>query len=256
MHTNDKSGIDLRDVPAAVGLLTRLPVPVDTDNAMARGAAAAWAYPVAGAVVAVLATMAAWGALALGLGSAIAALLAVGVGVVVTGAMHEDGLADCVDGFWGGYTPERRLEIMKDSQIGTYGVVALGIVLALRVAAVMVLIDNGALLGGLVATAMLSRAGMVAVMETLPHARPDGLSAKVGQPGMATVQIAASLAIVIAVIAVGWSAVGMTLAVLGACWGVARVALAKIDGQTGDVLGATQQLSEIAGLLALVALTT
>jgi len=120
------------DITAALGLLSRLPVPVDGAKAAARGAAAAWAYPVAGFVIGALMALIASMALWLGLSAPIAAGLALTAGVIVTGAMHEDGLADSADGLWGGWEPAGRLEIMKDSHIGVYGVCALVLSLLLR----------------------------------------------------------------------------------------------------------------------------
>jgi len=116
-----------RDVPAALGLLTRLPVPVDTDHATARAAKAAWAYPLVGLVLALLLAVIGW--LASGLMPEIRAAILLAAGVIITGALHEDGLADAVDGLWGGWDKARRLEIMKDSHIGAYGVI--GLVLSL-----------------------------------------------------------------------------------------------------------------------------
>ena len=111
------------DLRLALGLLTRLPLPSTPD--MARGAQAAWAWPLAGLAPAALAALAMALGSALGVLPGVAAALGLAVSVMVTGAMHEDGLADTADGLWGGWTPERRLEIMKDSRIGAYGVIAL-----------------------------------------------------------------------------------------------------------------------------------
>ena len=124
------------DIATATALLTRLPVPFTAD----RAAAAAWAYPVTGLFVATLAAAVASLALAFGLPPALAAGLVLAIQVIVTGAMHEDGLADSADGLWGGWTRARRLEIMRDSRIGTYGVLALVLVTGLRWAALTAII--------------------------------------------------------------------------------------------------------------------
>ncbi|MGS4943887.1 adenosylcobinamide-GDP ribazoletransferase [Meridianimarinicoccus sp. RP-17] len=241
------------DLPAALGLLTRLPVPVDGDRATARGAAAAWAYPLAGAVVGALAgavhLLAGW----LGLPPPLAAGLAVAASVIVTGALHEDGLADTADGLWGGWTRDRRLEIMRDSRIGTYGMLALILSLSLRTGALAALPPAMAL-PALIACGALSRAAMVAVWTALPPARRDGLSAGSGQPGAITAALALALGTAAAMLACGGP--GVVALLMGLC-GAALVALAaraKIGGQTGDILGAAQQLADIAGLLALVTL--
>ena len=114
----------LGDLPAALGLLTRLPVRVNTANATARGARAAWAWPLAGVAVGAIAALAAAAAMWCGLPLGVCSLLLIAVQMIVSGAMHEDGLADIIDGLWGGWDKDRRLAIMKDSQIGTYGVLA------------------------------------------------------------------------------------------------------------------------------------
>ena len=125
MDKHDKSPIvSLGDITAALGLLSRLPVRVDTSRATARGAQAAWAYPIAGLILAALACAIAQIALMLGVPAPLTAGLALASLVIMTGAMHEDGLADSTDGLWGGWDKDRRLAIMKDSHIGAYGVIA------------------------------------------------------------------------------------------------------------------------------------
>ncbi|SFR35592.1 cobalamin-5'-phosphate synthase [Yoonia tamlensis] len=249
MTNSDQKLIALIDLPAALGLLTRLPIPVPQTQAVARGAAAAWAYPLAGAVVGViLATFVAvltWGGLPVG----IVAALVIAANVIITGAMHEDGLADCADGFWGGWDVARRLEIMKDSHIGVYGVLALGLSLLIRWLGVSALIALDIYWAGLIAIAVLSRGGMVVLMALMKNARDTGLSKSVGRPSATTALIAAGISLLIAG-SLGQFAliIAATLAVL-ACGLIAR---AKIGGQTGDVLGATQQITEITLLLVLL----
>jgi adenosylcobinamide-GDP ribazoletransferase len=114
----------LDDIRVALSLLTRLPIRVPTD-AYQRSHKAVWAYGAAGAVWAICVWAVATLAMTFGLSTLIAAGLGLTMGVVVTGAMHEDGLADCADGFWGGWEPERRLDIMRDSRLGVYGSLAL-----------------------------------------------------------------------------------------------------------------------------------
>ncbi len=245
--------IALSDLPAAVGLLSRLPVRVNTDRATARGAKAAWAYPLAGALIAMLAGCVAQIALWLGLPVALVAGLTLGTLVITTGALHEDGLSDSADGLWGGWDTARRLEIMKDSRIGAYGVIALVLGLGLRWQALTVLLDTAPWATLLVA-AVISRASMVPMMAALPNARATGLSQSVGRPAVQTALLACLIAAVISLILLGFSAlivIAVTaLITLGCAW----IAKAKIGGQTGDILGATQQLTEIAVLLTLTVL--
>lgn len=250
MRENDTALIRPADIAVALALLTRLPLPALPDAAFARQARAAWAFPVAGAVVGGLAATVAGLALALGLDPVLAAGLALAAQVLLTGAMHEDGLADTADGLWGGQTPERRLEIMKDSRIGSYGVLALLLGTGLRWAALTSVI---AALGVWVLPALgaLSRAGLPAVMAALPRARPGGLSDSVGQPPQGTAALAAGLGLVCALPVLGPVP---ALAAALALWSMARLARARIGGQTGDILGAGQQMAELAALIALAAL--
>ncbi|WP_116131454.1 adenosylcobinamide-GDP ribazoletransferase [Tropicimonas sp. IMCC34043] len=242
-----------RDIPLALGLLTRLPVPVDAGFAQARGAGAAWAYPLAGLAAAMIAGGIGWGAAALGLPAGVAAGLALTAQIVLTGAMHEDGLADAADGLWGGWSRERRLEIMKDSRMGAYGTLALILSVGLRWAALAAL-DPAMLLPAMVAAALLSRAVMVGVMAALPNARDGGLSRGIGRPRTATAVLAAMLALGLSVAVAGPAALALALVAVAAAAGSAAIARAKIGGQTGDILGATQQMAEIACLTLATAL--
>jgi adenosylcobinamide-GDP ribazoletransferase len=252
MRENDPL-MRIGDVTIALSLLTRLPLD-GLSVTHARGARAAWAYPVVGLVLGVLSGGAGMVALWLGLPSALVALIMLAAQVILTGAMHEDGLADAADGLWGGWTPARRLEIMKDSHIGTYGVIALILSLGTRWGALWALlgIGTGATLAGLIVAAMLSRAMMPVLMWALPHARADGLSQHVGRVPGQTVLVGLALAGSAALLLTGASAfITLSVAVVTAL-GLRAVARAKIGGQTGDILGATQQITEIALLFALL----
>ena len=244
------------DLPAALGLLTRLPIKVDTKAAMERGARAAWAWPLAGLVVAVIAALSGIAALRLGLPPTIVAGLVLAVQIITTGAMHEDGLADSADGLWGGWTKPRRLEIMKDSHNGTYGVLALLLSVGLRWQALHLLISLGWLWPALILPAMLSRLPMVALLHALPAARPDGLGQSVGVPPRNTVVLATAIAVATTLLVVGPWALPLALTVGAVSLGWANIAMAKIGGQTGDILGAAQQLAEITALLTLLALAS
>lgn len=238
------------DITLALALLTRLPLRLGP-GAWARSAASAWAWPLVGLGLALAAWLLASTAQAIGISYEISCLLALTLLIVSTGALHEDGLADAADGLWGGFTRARRLEIMKDSRIGAYGVLALILSLALRAMALISLEQS--LLAGLIAAAMLSRAAMVHVMAALPNARGEGLSQLAGRPAAATARLAAGLACIGALLVAGWAglwAIAAALAAILACIAIAR---AKLGGQTGDILGASQQIVEIAVLLALSA---
>ena len=242
------------DIPAALGLLTRLPVRLNTDAATARGARSAWAYPVVGLIIGGIACGLTTPLIWLGLPAPLAAALWLAITIILTGAMHEDGLADTADGLWGGWTVARRLEIMKDSQIGTYGTLALVLSVLIRWQALNLLLAHSQWTAP-IAAACLSRAAMVGLMAALPHARPSGLSQSVGRPRATTALIACGAALLICLILTGPQTIilGTIAATTTVICGV--IALSKIKGQTGDILGATQQIAEIM-LLCLLASTT
>jgi adenosylcobinamide-GDP ribazoletransferase len=250
LFKHDTALIDRVDLPAALGLLTRLPIIVDGEKAMARGAAAAWAYPLVGVMMGV--GLAAFTSVCLWLGipAGITAALILAVSVIATGAMHEDGLADSVDGLWGGWDKARRLAIMKDSHIGVYGVCAIALALLIRWLALGAIVTFGVHWMELIAVATLSRTSMVALMATLPNARDSGLSHSVGRPASQTAWLAIGIGAVVAV-ACGYA--GMILVAAIATLACQLIARAKIGGQTGDILGATQQIAELAVLIAMVA---
>lgn len=238
------------DPATALALLTRLPVKARFN----RAAQAAWAYPLAGAVLAGAAALPTFALLWLGIPPMIAAVVFVAALVILSGAMHEDGLADAADGLWGGWDKARRLAIMKDSRTGAYGVIALCLSLALRWLAVAALLEHPIGFLFLIAVAMLSRAAMPLVMTALPHARADGLSHAQGRVPRRTALAGLVIATALAFLLVNWISLplaGLSFLCAGLCAATANV---KIGGQTGDILGATQQVSEIVLLIALIPL--
>ncbi|MGB8812858.1 MAG: adenosylcobinamide-GDP ribazoletransferase [Paracoccaceae bacterium] len=253
MAQSDTPLMLLHDIAASLGLLTRLPIAVNTDLATRRGAAAAWAWPLAGAMVGALAWAAGGLALALGTPPALAAGAALITATMVTGAMHEDGLADTADGFWGGWTIERRLAIMKDSHIGSYGVMALILITGLRWQALGAIFAATSAPWAIIGIAALSRVPMAALMAMLPNARGSGLAQSVGRPSARTALLAATVGLALAVIGLGWLALPATLGVALVSLALAGVAKSKIGGQTGDILGASQQLAEMVALLVVAA---
>ncbi len=239
------------DVLAATGLLSRLPVGMRHS----RGAAVAWAFPVVGLILGLI--NAAIAALLLGLGvpAMVAAGLVIFSNVMLTGALHEDGLADSADGLWGGWDKARRLEIMKDSQIGTYGVLALILALGLRWVALSTLLAEGTYLSAIIGVAILSRVPMLVLMARLPNARGAGLSASVGQVSDQTMGVGLALGVLGAAVVLGWASLLLIVVVALISGAFAAIAMRKIGGQTGDILGASQQLAEISALITLAALS-
>ncbi len=242
----------LAQAQLALMLLTRLPAGQLPDPAPSM-AQARWAFALVGLVVGALGWGAQHGALALGLSPMVGAWLALGVMALVTGALHHDGLADYADGMGGGRDRAHVLEIMRDSRIGSYGVLALIVVLALMAGA-LASFPAGAPLAVFLFAATASRLGMALALQLMPAARPDGLGRSAAGaggwlwlwPGMLAVGLCAAALGLAALVALG----GMALA----AWLAARVALARIGGQTGDVLGAVQMLSDMAALLVLAAM--
>ena len=231
----------LRELAGAFALLTRVPV--------ARWAAAAparcvWAYPLAGAAVGALGALVAW----LPLPRLLAALWSLAAMLLATGGLHEDGLADAADGFLGGATPARRLEIMRDSRIGSFGAIALVLGLGIRAAAVAAL-PRAALFGALIAAAARRRPSMLIAPLLLPPARPGGLGAGIAaMPGRAA-SAGLALGAVMTLLALPAAAAVASIALAtGAALALAGVARQWIGGYTGDVLGATGVVVECAVL--------
>ena len=228
----------------AVQFLTRIPIRLHSDPGVAR--VVPW-FPVVGALLGLL-----LGGVAAGLWELVpplvGACVAVLAGVLVTGAFHEDGLADTADGL-GGDTPERRREILKDSRHGSFGVAALTGSILLRVACVAGL-PPAAAVGGLVATHTLARAGSVGVMLVSSPAAPTGMGAdyiSTVRRGPALVGLAAGL--VIAAAATGWWAVPLAGAVVIAAGAMRWLVVRAYGAMGGDGLGAVEQVGEIMSLV-------
>ncbi len=166
------------ELVTAFALLTRLPMPRAVEVNVAR---CVWAFPIVGLVVNGMAAGVYWLLRSAGAPSWIAACWAVGVLLLLTGALHEDGLADTADGFGGGTTRDRKLEIMRDSRIGTYGALAVLLALMIRVGAIVALNTPARVAEGLIAAGMLSRAGILLVPLLRPPARNDGLGFSMAQ---------------------------------------------------------------------------
>lgn len=270
-HQNSRRSRWLGDLRLAMMLLTRLPAGKSGDSDDATVARAAWIFPVVGLMVGAAGGGIFMLASYLGLGMASAALLAMGTQVLLTGALHEDGLADTADGFGGGRNRERKLEIMRDSRIGTYGVVALILVLSLRFTALQDIASNllsisdeldeatgqnSAVIIALMAAGALSRAAMAVVWYLLPPARQDGLAAGSGTVSFGAAATAAILAALIAFAALpGFAFIVACAAATVLAIAVAALAQWQIRGHTGDVLGAAQQVAEVGVLLAIGATT-
>lgn len=241
------------DIRTGLAFCTRLPLAGAPPGASL--ARAAWTFPLVGALVGALGAVLYWLADGAGLDPFVSATLAVAATVAVTGCLHEDGLADTADGFGGGSTKEHKLEIMRDSRSGAYGVSALVLSMLLRVGAVASLVEPALAAVALIAAHAGARAVMPMFMLILPQARQDGLSASAGTPPVSSAVIAVLLGLLALALCLG-PGIGLVAALLVAAgFGVmAWLSLRQIGGQTGDVLGAVEQLSEILILLVAAAL--
>ena len=246
----------LVQVQVAMMLLTRLPAGT-LSSPVPKLADAAWAFPVVGLVVGALSAMGLAMALWFGLPPELAAGGALIISVLATGGLHEDGLADLADGFGGGHTRARKLEIMRDSRIGSYGTLALILSVGMRwqALAVVAAVSPVSAVSAIIAVAMISRAGLPAIMVAMPPARDDGLGRSASGGDWTSAAIAAAIGAAAAMVllrpGMGLGAALVAMVVLA---GLGALALRQIGGQTGDVLGAGQQVSEIAVWLMVAAM--
>jgi len=252
------------DLAHCVRFYSRLPVPAlpweQNAHALPSFPRLVRVIPLAGLLIGLVPAAVLGCALLLDLGPWLAAILSVGAMVLATGALHEDGLADLADSF-GGSTREKRLEIMRDSRIGSFGASALFLALAFRIGALATLasrVDGGAVTAVVLLVASLSRTAGLMPLVFLSPARRDGMSQAVGQPARETFWLAAGIAGGIAVVLgalAGLPPIGVALTlVLSGLSGIALTGFASrhLGGQTGDIAGAAQQVAEIAALIGLL----
>lgn len=255
----------IADTAACVRFFSRLPLPrlcaADAPERLPDFSKISRAIPLAGLIVALPAALL---GLLLGLSTIpplATAFLVTGALAAVTGALHEDGLGDVIDGFFGGNTREQRLEIMKDSRIGAFGALALIISIGLRASLIAALLTR---LGPLPAMLVLlgaeslSRTLIVWQWSVLSPARPEGLGHRFGLPGQSALRQALIIGIVCLVPLVTIltiSSLSLALLLAGvAAYATGALAQHKIGGFTGDVLGAIQQTSALAFLLGCLAI--
>ena len=238
----------------AVQFLTRLPTPALTGFEPDWISRSARYFPLVGLLVGGICAAVFGGASQLWTG-ALPALLAIGVGVLVTGAFHEDGLADTCDGLGGGGTSERRLEIMKDSRIGTYGALGLGFVLSTKVAALATLpVGLGA--WTLVAAHAGGRGASVLAMRALAYVRDvDGGKWKPAPSDLGFWEVLAAATFAALPLALSPAGVVFQGLLAGALLALvlALVARRLLGGYTGDVLGAIEQVFELGFTLGVAA---
>jgi adenosylcobinamide-GDP ribazoletransferase len=231
-----------QDVATAFMLLTRLPVGQWGGSDLAR---TVWAFPIVGLIVGLVGGFVYWGMSRFGVPPLLAAPWAFAAILLVTGAFHEDGLADTADGFGGGRTREHKLEIMRDSRIGTYGAIALGLSLLIRISALAALGRPGLVLTAFVVAAMAGRGGMIVPLLILRPARPDGMAAGLGNiPRWSAVTGLGLVGLSLLVLLPIQSAFSVAVAALAASLALTALARRQIGGHSGDVLGASEVIVE------------
>ena len=246
----------MRGVLVAAAFLTRVRVPV-VAGAVDVGRAARW-FPLIGGLLGGATALIAWTMTeVMDFPAALTATLVVGLGAWATGAIHLDGVADTADGFGGGRDREEVLRIMRDPLIGSYGAAALVFVVGVKVTAIAALLDRGAALPFVVAAPAISRWTISALAAWLPYARTEGGLGEAVTHERDTVGLVVATAVT-ALIAIGALRVDALIvwavATLTAVW-IARTARRRIGGVTGDVFGASVELTETSVLLCGVLLT-
>lgn len=263
---------EIRLLLTAVMFYTRIPVPKWVGYSPEQLNASTRYFPLIGWLVGAVTAFTAWGAMWVFNSAAIAAVLALVIGVLLTGAFHEDGFADVCDGFGGGLTRERTLEIMKDSRVGAYGVIGTVLMFALKIAILVALIQYAPRVSDVVAPVILahvtSRWAVTWVIFRYEYARDD-LTSKVKPIGRSMSVGGFLVGTLWMVLAVGlyvltywsfslwaWYVAASVLAVIVAWLAVlpmGRWFKRRLGGYTGDCLGAAQQIIEQLVLLTVIA---
>lgn len=258
MHENQSGIVDhfkdwIDDLRLAAALLTRVPMPHPNVAAPVGLARAQRAFPLIGALIGLFVGLVDLSLLAMGVPPLAAAALALGAGAALTGALHEDGLADVGDGFGGGCDRAAKLSIMRDSRLGTYGALVLLVGFSARLSALASL-PSAAIVPGLVVAHALARAAIPVLAASMPFARDDGLGKSAGRPEMASAITAVIIAVVIALLCLSAKPALLAIVVtVAAAAAMAVLAWRQIGGVTGDVFGATEQVAETAVLIMLAA---
>jgi adenosylcobinamide-GDP ribazoletransferase len=234
------------DLVAAFMLLTRLPV-----GRLARSGErldlgrCIWAFPIVGVAVNGAGGLVYWLARIIHMPPLLAAGWTLTATLIITGAFHEDGLADAVDGLGGGATPARKLEIMRDSRIGSYGAAALFLSLMVRTAAIATLNLPRVVLTAMIVAGALGRSAMIVPILALRPARGDGMGALIGESRPRTAAVGLALAVIAPFIFLPpLLGAGAVLLGFGSSWVLTIIAGRLLGGHTGDVLGAAGVVAE------------
>lgn len=241
----------VRDVRIATTFLTRIPVGWVQGMEVGDLSRAAWSFPIIGFVIGGIGGAALYGAAGLDLHPLACALIGLAAMALVTGGLHEDGLADVADGFGGGSDKLRILEIMRDSRIGSFGVLALVFGIGIRASALSGVPGPGLAWLTLIAAAVFSRAALPMIMATMPAARSDGLSQGAGRPSGLGALVALGLGLITLFVLLPTELVFVAIVIAFPLAGLIVLwAYRRLGGQTGDVLGAVQQVIEMSVIIA------
>lgn len=240
------------EVRLCLGFLTRIPVFSVEYSGHSSLAAASWAFPLVGVIIGLAGAIVLWLTEVFGLGAQLSALLAIAAMTILTGALHESGLAKTADGFGTTGAADARLSAIRDPSIGIFGMIALIVIFSGRWLALgdLIAISFAEGLWALIAASAISRGILPFVMHTAPVAEVDGISVTADRPEARPAWIALALAGVIGLCAFGFGGTIVVLLVTGIItYAVARMAQRLIGGQNADVLGAIQQVAEVAVLV-------
>lgn len=239
----------------AVHFLTRIPTPFDINYSPERLTDANRYYPLVGAIIGTVAALA-YFISELALPTPLAVVVATAATALLTGGFHEDGLADTFDGISGGYDRAQSLEIMHDSRIGTFGALALIFVITLKIAALTALANTTTIITALIAAHIISRTSTVIVKATSNYARENGIAGPqdISLRPINTIIATLTALLTIIVLSLVLTPVHAAILTVGAIAGHILIRLyfqPRLKGHTGDTLGATQQITELAIYIAL-----
>lgn len=237
----------------ALSFLTIIPVGLGEDETSdAELAASRFAFPVAGAAIGLVLASVSLGLSRWGVAQGAAAFLLVAVGVVLTGALHLDGLADTADGLFLAGTPERRLEAMRDPRVGSFGVISLVLLILGRYSALGALRESERA-WALVGSAVMGRALLLVSAGMADYARPEGTGRNFVEASTSLEAAWAALGcVVVGLLTAGGKGAIAAAAALALAWGVTKLARTRLGGVTGDTLGAVLELGELGFLTTLV----
>jgi len=235
----------IRQLAAGIGLLTRLPVWRVIAQPPKSFAASIWSWPVVGALIGFCGGLVYAACQAEGISVNVAVCWTLLAQLMLTGALHEDGLADTADGFFGGRTRERKLEIMRDSRIGTFGTLALLISTALRAVALVNIASPHLVMIALVISGCLARSAILLVAASVKPARNDGLASGLKYLPYHSIAGGLAFALLLTLALRPSQCILLLIVTISISFCTCRWTINQIGGHTGDLLGATAVLTEV-----------